>query len=130
MTNLELITMAIGSLKNSYSPYSNFKVDAALLCKNGNVYTGVNIENVSFSATNCAERTALFSAIAKGEKEFEKIAVVGGKDGKITDFCIPCAVCLQVMSEFCEKDFEIVLFNDTEIKTYTLGELLPNFFEM
>lgn len=130
MTNKELISLAKDVLKNSYSPYSKFKVGAALLTKNGNVYKGVNVENSSFSATNCAERTAVFSAIANGEKEFVKIAVVGGKNGEIKEFCFPCGVCLQVLSEFCEKDFEIVLFNGEEVKTYTLSQLLPESFEM
>lgn len=130
MTDNELVLIAKESLKNSYAPYSKFNVGAALLCKNGSVYKGVNIENASFSATNCAERTALFSAIANGEKEFEKIAVVGGKNGETKDFCIPCGVCLQVLSEFCKKDFEIVLFDGNKTKIYTLKELLPNSFEM
>lgn len=130
MTNKELISLTKDVLTNSYSPYSNFKVAAALLSKNGNVYKGVNVENSSFSATNCAERTAVFSAIANGEKEFVKIAVVGGKNGEIKDFCFPCGVCLQVLSEFCEKDFEIVLFNGEEVKTYTLSQLLPESFGM
>jgi len=130
MTNNELINLAKDVLINSYSPYSNFKVAAALLSKNGNVYKGVNVENSSFSATNCAERTAVFSAIANGEKEFVKIAVVGGKNGEIKEFCFPCGVCLQVLSEFCKKDFEIVLFNGEEVKTYTLSQLLPESFEM
>ena len=130
MTNNELINLAKDVLTNSYSPYSNFKVAAALLSKNGNVYKGVNVENSSFSATNCAERTAVFSAIANGEKEFVKIAVVGGKNGEIKEFCFPCGVCLQVLSEFCKKDFEIVLFNGEEVKTYTLSQLLPESFEM
>ncbi len=130
MTNQELINLAKQSLKNSYSPYSNFCVGAALLCKNGKVYSGCNIENKSFSATNCAERTAVFTAIANGEKEFLKIAVVGGKGGEITSFCFPCAVCLQVLSEFCEKDFEIILDNGKETKSYMLEELLPISFEM
>jgi len=130
MTNNELINLAKDVLINSYSPYSNFKVAAALLSKNGNVYKGVNVENSSFSATNCAERTAVFSAIANGEKEFVKIAVVGGKNGEIKEFCFSCGVCLQVLSEFCKKDFEIVLFNGEEVKTYTLSQLLPESFEM
>lgn len=130
MTNKELINIAKDVLTNSYSPYSNFKVGAALLTKNGNVYKGVNVENSSFSATNCAERTAVFSAIANGEKEFVKIAVVGGKNGETEEFCFPCGVCLQVLSEFCKKDFEIVLFNGEEVKTYTLSQLLPESFGM
>ena len=126
----QLVEKAIEVLKNSYSPYSNFKVGAALMCKNGDVYTGVNVENASFSATSCAERSAFYSAISNGNKTFEKIAIIGGKNGEITDFCLPCGVCRQVMSEFCEKDFEIILYNGKEIKKYTLDDLLPNSFEM
>ena len=125
MDNKELIEKAVQSLKYSYSPYSEFSVGASLLTKEGNLYTGCNIENASYSATVCAERTAFFSALSKGEKNFFKIAIVGGKYGKINDFCYPCGVCRQVMSEFCHDDFEIVLFNGEEIKTFKLGELLP-----
>ena len=130
MTDFELINKAKDAMKFSYSPYSGFKVGSALICKNGKVFTGVNIENASFSATNCAERTAFFKAISEGEKDFCKIAVVGGKGGKITDFCPPCGVCRQVMAQFCEKDFEILLFNGEIIKKYTLEEILPVSFEM
>ena len=130
MTNLDLVNMAIGAMKNSYSPYSNFKVGAALLCENNEVYLGTNIENSSFSATNCAERTAFFNAISEGNNKFSKIAVVGGKGGKITSFCSPCGVCRQVMTEFCDKDFEILLYNGEEIKVFKLEEILPMSFEM
>ena len=130
MTDFELINKAKDAMRFSYSPYSDFKVGSALLCKNGKVFTGVNIENASFSATNCAERTAFFKAISEGETDFCKIAVVGGKGGKITDFCPPCGVCRQVMAQFCEKDFEILLFNGEIIKKYTLEEILPVSFEM
>lgn len=130
MTDFELINKAKDAMRFSYSPYSDFKVGSALLCKNGKVFTGVNIENASFSATNCAERTAFFKALSEGEKDFCKIAVVGGKGGKITDFCPPCGVCRQVMAQFCEKDFEILLFNGEIIKKYFLEEILPVSFEM
>ena len=130
MTNLDLVNMAIGAMKNSYSPYSNFKVGAALLCENNEVYLGTNIENSSFSTTNCAERTAFFKAISEGNNKFSKIAVVGGKGGKITSFCSPCGVCRQVMTEFCDKDFEILLYNGEEIKVFKLEEILPISFEM
>ncbi|MBR5262986.1 MAG: cytidine deaminase [Clostridia bacterium] len=129
MDKNELVRLALEARENAYSPYSSFKVGAALLTKNGKCYKGCNIENGAFSPTNCAERTAFFSAIADGEREFSAIAVVGGKDG-ITAFCPPCGVCRQVMNEFCDKSFEIHLFNGEEIKTYTLGELLPLSFEL
>lgn len=127
MDKNELVKLAVKAREKSYSPYSSFKVGAALLTKNGKVYKGCNVENKAYSPTNCAERTAFFSAVADGEREFSAIAVVGGEN-EITDFCPPCGVCRQVMSEFCKEDFEIYLFNGKEIKTYTLGELLPNSF--
>lgn len=130
MNDLELIQKAVEAMRFSYSPYSGFNVGAALLCKNGKVYSGANIENISFSATNCAERTAFFKAISEGETEFLKIAVVGGKDGNITAYCPPCGVCRQVMAEFCQKDFEIILFNGENTEKYTLDEILPKSFEM
>ncbi len=126
----KLINCAIEAMKSSYSPYSGFAVGAALLCKNGKIFTGVNIENASFSATNCAERTAFFKAVSEGEKEFLSIAVVGGKNGEIVDYCPPCGICRQVMAEFCDKDFEILLFNGENIKKYTLDDILPISFEM
>ena len=126
-----LIRCAIDMLKFSYAPYSHFKVGAALLAKNGKVYGGCNIENVAFSPSNCAERTAFFRAIAEGVKDFDAIAIVGGKDGVLTDYCAPCGVCRQVMSEFCSpSEFKIVLaVSETDFKVYTLSELLPLGFD-
>ena len=118
-------------LKNSYSPYSHFHVGAALLAKNGTVYTGCNIENSSFGATNCAERTAIFKAVSEGVKDFEAIAVVGGLNGKIEDFCPPCGICRQVMREFCNQDFKIILAKSpSDYKVYTLADLLPESFSL
>lgn len=128
MTDKELIDTALGQLKNSYSPYSNFKVSAALITKSGKIFTGVNVENSAFSATTCAERTAFIKAISDGDKDFSAIAVVGGKNGEITDFCPPCGVCRQIMQEFCKPDFRILLFNGSQIKSYTLSQLLPESF--
>lgn len=131
MDNKELIQLAINAAKNSYSPYSNYKVGAALLTKNGKVYLGTNIENSTYSATNCAERTAIFKAISEGEKEFEKIAIVGGQNGDFTDFCAPCGTCRQVINEFCDKNFKIILgTKDLEYKEYTIEELLPLAFKL
>ncbi len=130
MRKEELIGNAMAAMKNAYSPYSEFCVGAALLTKKGKVYTGCNIENSSYSATNCAERTAFFSAIKNGERQFSAIAVVGGKKGRVEDYCSPCGVCRQVMSEFCDKNFKIYLYNGVEIKTYTLGEILPDAFSL
>ena len=116
-------------MKNSYAPYSNYNVGALLLCKSGNTYKGCNIENASYSLTNCAERTALFSAIANGEKEFDSIFIVGGKNGEITDYAMPCGACRQALSEFCNEDFKVYVgINEDDIKEYTLNELLPYSF--
>lgn len=130
MRKEELIGNAMAAMKNAYSPYSEFCVGAALLTKKGKVYTGCNIENSSYSATNCAERTAFFSAVKNGERQFSAIAVVGGKKGRVENYCSPCGVCRQVMSEFCDKNFKIYLYNGVEIKTYTLGELMPDAFSL
>lgn len=130
MRKEELIGNAMAAMKNSYSPYSGFCVGAALLTKKGKVYTGCNIENSSYSATNCAERTAIHSAISKGEREFSAIAIVGGKNGRVESYCPPCGVCRQVLAEFCGKDFKIYLYNGVEIKVYTLDELLPQSFDL
>lgn len=129
MDKKELVRLAIEARENSYSPYSSFRVGAALITKSGKLYKGCNIENAAFSPTNCAERTAFFSAVADGEREFSAIAVVGGK-GDVRDFCLPCGVCRQVMREFCDESFEIHTFNGEEIKTYTLGDLLPESFNL
>ncbi|MBO7548776.1 MAG: cytidine deaminase [Clostridia bacterium] len=124
MTGRQLIKAAKEAQAFSYSPYSGFKVGAALLCKSGKVYTGCNIENASFSATVCAERTALFKAVSEGEREFSAIAIVGS-----TDLCFPCGVCRQAMSEFCGKNFKIYLEENGKPVTYALGELLPGRFD-
>lgn len=109
MTNQELIKLALEARENSYSPYSKFKVGAALLTKEGKAYKGCNIENASFGATNCAERTAFFKAVSEGEKHFEKIAIVGGAGEKPDDYAWPCGICRQVMMEFCNpKTFKII----------------------
>lgn len=111
--------------ENAYAPYSNFTVGAALLTKDNRVFTGCNIENAAFSPTNCAERTAFFKAISEGERDFEAIAIVGGKKDEKLVFCPPCGVCRQVMLEFCSSDFMIVLEDENEIKTFTLSEMIP-----
>lgn len=123
----DLIDLAIRQLDFSYTPYSHFKVGAALLAKDGKVYTGCNIENAAFSPTNCAERTAFFKAVSEGVKEFDAICVVGGKEGVLTEYASPCGVCRQVMMEFCDPDtFQIILAKSKEeYKIYTLKEMLP-----
>ena len=131
MTNEELMSLASKARENSYCKYSDFSVGAALLTKSGKIYLGCNVENASFSPTCCAERTAIFSAIANGEREFLAIAVCGGKQGKKSKTCTPCGVCRQVLCEFCSKDFPIILEGeDSSIITVTLGELLPFAFDM
>lgn len=125
MTDLELMRMATEARKASYSPYSNFKVGAALLGKSGRVYTGCNIENAAYTPTNCAERTAVFKAVSEGEREFVAIAIVGGKGEETAEFCAPCGVCRQVLAEFCDQDFRIVLGNIDNFRAYTFAELLP-----
>lgn len=123
----KLIDTAIEQLKFSYTPYSNFKVGAALLTKSGKIYTGCNIENASYIPTNCAERTAFFKAVSEGVRDFQAICIVGGKDGKLTEYTAPCGVCRQVMMEFCNpKTFQIILAVDKErYEIYTLEELMP-----
>ncbi len=132
MNNSELITLALDARKMSYSPYSDFAVGAALLCADGTVYTGCNIENSAFSPTNCAERTAFFKAVSEGECDFLKIAVVGGKkdESMPLNYCPPCGVCRQVMKEFCSRDFEIIMAKSPEeFKIMTLSQLLPESFD-
>lgn len=127
MTPLELVNLAIEAREHAYVPYSGFAVGAALLTKEGKVYQGCNIENSAFGPTNCAERTAFFTAVYQGERDFEAIAIVGGREGKpVSDLCAPCGVCRQVMREFCKNDFKIYLSKgDGDVLTYTLSDLLP-----
>ena len=123
----EMIDLAVRQLDYSYAPYSNFHVGAALLAKNGTYYTGCNIENAGYTATNCAERTAFFKAVSEGVKEFQAICIVGGKDGVITEYAAPCGVCRQVMMEFCNPEtFRIILaVSKDKYDVFTLKELLP-----
>lgn len=130
MNKKDLFMLAKDAIKNSCAPYSQYNVGAVLLCKNGNIYKGGNIENASYSLTICAERTALFSAIANGEKEFESLCVVGGKKGEITDYAMPCGACRQVLAEFCDADFKVFVgVNENDIKEYKLSDLLPYSFD-
>ena len=126
----ELIVKALKMRKFSYTPYSHFNVGAALLATNGNIYTGCNIENASFTPTNCAERTAFFKAVSEGVKEFQAIAIVGGPaESDKLEYCSPCGVCRQVMSEFCNDSFVIICAkNINEYRTYSLPEILPDRF--
>ena len=130
----ELIRSAFQARKRAYTPYSHFQVGAALLAKNGTVYQGCNIENASYPATNCAERTAFYKAVSEGVREFQAIAIVGGsvlypktaEETQCADLCSPCGICRQVMREFCRDDFVIYVVNsEQDYQRYTLKELLP-----
>ena len=127
MTEHELVQMALKAREYAYAPYSCFRVGAALLCSDGKVYTGCNIENASYTPTNCAERTAFFKAVSEGVRGFEAICIVGGTNGNLTDYAAPCGVCRQVMMEFCDPEsFQIILAIDKKhYDIYTLKELLP-----
>ena len=131
-TSRELALAAIEAMKKSYSPYSHFTVGAALLTKEGKIYTGANIENASYTPTVCAERNAIFTAVHQGERNFEAIAIVGGHNGDIKGVTAPCGVCRQVMSEFCSPDFKVILVtsNEGDYEETTLGELLPYTFKL
>ena len=131
MTVQELIGAAVEALGRAYAPYSGFQVGAALLCADGTVYQGCNIENASYGATNCAERTAFFSAVKDGHRDFTAIAICGGMEGVITGFTTPCGVCRQVMQEFCKGDFLIyVIGPEDAYDTYTLAQMLPGGFTL
>ncbi|MBR4097316.1 MAG: cytidine deaminase [Oscillospiraceae bacterium] len=126
MTNKELLSIADKAMENAYAPYSKFHVGAALLCKNGTVFTGCNIENATYGATNCAERTAIFKAVSEGQREFEAIAIVssGGSE------TFPCGICRQVMAEFA-PELKIILRDENGNECiYTLMELLPKSFSL
>lgn len=126
MTPEELLTLAKEAMGRAYAPYSSYKVGAALLCADGTVYQGCNIENASYTPTVCAERTAFFKAVSDGKRDFSAIAVCGGKDGVITGTFPPCGVCRQVMREFCDDHFLILMAGaDGTFETHTLADLLP-----
>ena len=123
------------AMKNSYCKYSGFAVGAALLCDDGTVYSGCNVENASYGAANCAERTAIFKAVSEGHRKFTAIAICGGKDINNTIECPPCGICRQVMNEFCDSSFEIILpvFKEGSIagvSKHTLADMLPYAFDL
>lgn len=127
----KLIDKALTARERAYSPYSRFCVGAALLSSDGEIFTGVNIENSSYGATVCAERSAFAAAISAGKRDFDAIAIVGAPAGeKIDELCYPCGICRQFMLEFCSESFEIILFDGKNIVTKTLGELLPEGFRL
>ncbi|MBP1549911.1 MAG: cytidine deaminase [Oscillospiraceae bacterium] len=126
MTNKELLSIADKAMENAYAPYSKFHVGAALLCKDGTVFTGCNIENATYGATNCAERTAIFKAVSEGQRDFEAIAIVSSGDGET----FPCGICRQVMAEFA-PELKIILRDENgNERIYTLMELLPKSFSL
>ena len=126
----ELIGRASAMLAFSYIPYSGFAVGAALLCDDGTIVTGCNVENAAYGPSICAERTAFVKAVSEGKRSFRAIAIVGGKDRVITDYCPPCGVCRQVMAEFCDTDtfFVITAKRQEDFRIRTLGEYLPESF--
>ena len=126
----DLMRLAEAARERAYAPYSDFLVGAALLGKSGKVYLGCNVENAGYSATNCAERTAFFKAISDGEREFQAIAIVGGKRGEKPGFCAPCGICRQVMRDFADKDELIIICAKSadDYIVHTLEEMLPKSF--
>ena len=124
-----LIDLAKEAMLKAYAPYSGYKVGAALLCADGTIYQGCNIENAAYGPTNCAERTAIFKAVYDGHREFVAMAVCGGKDGIVSGTFPPCGVCRQVIREFCKDDFAIYLADDKGYQTVTLAQLLPHSFQ-
>lgn len=128
MDDKMLIKRALEMRKMAYVPYSHFQVGAALLCADGKVYTGCNIENAAYTPSNCAERTAFFKAVSEGEREFAAIAITGGAEtAEELEYCAPCGVCRQVMMEFCDYDnFKVILAkSEQEYQVYSLREILP-----
>lgn len=122
----QLMEKAVEARKMAYAPYSKYMVGACLMAKSGKTYGGCNVENVAYTPTNCAERTAFFKAISEGEREFDAIAIVAGKEGEaLSKNCTPCGVCRQVMTEFCDSDFKIILGTPEDFKVYTLDEIIP-----
>ena len=129
MTREALVALAREAMDHAYVPYSNFRVGAALLTRDGKVYQGCNIENAAYGPTNCAERTAFFKAIYDGERDFAAIAIVGGLEGDLRGFAAPCGVCRQVMREFCRDDFMIYMGGPGgSFEAHTLSEILPYSF--
>ena len=126
---LELLDNAVQAREKAYAPYSDFYVGAALLCADGEIFYGANIENASYGCAVCAARNAIFSAVLSGKRDFSAIAIVGAPKGKEpNEACLPCGVCRQVTSEFCNPDFEIIVKDGTGYKSYTMAEILPHSF--
>ena len=130
MTPEKLVALALEARERAYTPYSGFAVGAALLCADGSVYQGCNIENAAFGPTVCAERVAVFKAVSEGKRDFAAIAVAGGRAGQdVTGLFPPCGVCRQVLREFCGLDFKLYLARENgQFETRSLGEMLPMSF--
>ena len=129
-TRDKLIKAALTARETAYSPYSHYQVGAALLTEDGDIFAGGNIENASYGATNCAERTVIFKAVSEGKKRFQAIAIAGGMEGKLpVDYAYPCGICRQVMAEFAGPDFIVIVVKDiSDYREYKLCELLPYSF--
>ena len=125
-----LVACALEMVPRAYAPYSRFQVGAAVLAESGKMYGGANVENASYPAGICAERNAIARAVASGERRLAAVAVCGGMDGEVTDYCSPCGICRQVMREFCDpEEFRVVVArSQADFKTYSLAQLLPESF--
>ena len=131
MTEQAIILAALDARSRAYAPYSHFYVGAALLCKDGSIFCGVNIENASYPAGICAERSAFCAALSAGQRQFSALAIAGGKEDPPETDCPPCGICRQFISEFCGADFPILLVrSEKDYRRYTLGELLPEHFTL
>ena len=131
MQKKALIDKAACARERAYSPYSDFCVGAALLCDDGEIFTGVNIENSSYGGTVCAERSAFCAAISAGKRDFVAIAVVGGRRGDaVSQICPPCGICRQFMSEFCDAELPVLLYDGQAVTEIELGKLLPEAFKL
>ena len=126
----ELIKEAKKAAQNAYCPYSKYHVGAALLGESGRIYTGCNVENASFGATSCAERNALYGAVAQDEKRFKAIGIFAYSEAGEAGLPLPCGICRQVLAEFCSENFAVIAANDKESRQFTLGELLPEGFRL
>lgn len=127
----DMIRHALAARNHAYAPYSDFLVGACVMTSDGNYYTGCNIENASYGATNCAERTAIFKAVSEGHTVIKAVAIIGGMRNEITDYTYPCGICRQVIAEFASKDCEIIAAKNTEdYKVFKLEEIIPHTFTL
>ncbi len=131
MDGKQLMILARKAREQAYAPYSGFRVGAALLCEDGSVVTGCNVENASFSPTCCAERVAIFSAVSQGKRSFSALAIAGGKETEPDFSVMPCGVCRQVLAEFCSPSFPIYVTGEQgDVRLFSLAELLPHGFSL